>query len=90
MIFAVSEVSVLLPTFFPLEPIKQGVSSVLPGTEIQHDIDFKGSDARVLVVTTFTNVGSELIGRMPHLKFVQVASTGYDNVDTGLIEIKRN
>lgn len=82
------EVVILLPTFFPLDPVKMGVSSILPGTEVQHDTDFKGSDARVLVVTTFTKVGVDLISKMPNLKFVQVASTGYDNVDTSLLKSK--
>jgi phosphoglycerate dehydrogenase-like enzyme len=88
VIFSVPEVSILLPTFFPLEPVKQRVSSTLPGTEVHHDQDFKGSDARVLVVTTFTKVGAEILAKMPNLKFVQVASTGYDNVDTSLLKSK--
>lgn len=86
VIFAVPEVSVLLPSFFPLDAIKQGVSSVLPGAEVFHDTEFKGSNAEVLVVTTFTKVGSELVAKMPNLKFVQVASTGYDNVDIELLK----
>ncbi|MDH2902123.1 MAG: 2-hydroxyacid dehydrogenase [archaeon] len=82
------EVAILLPVFFPLDAVKMGVSSILPGTEVRHDRDFTGSDARVLVVTTFTKVGSDIVSKMPNLKFVQVASTGYDNVDISLLKSK--
>jgi phosphoglycerate dehydrogenase-like enzyme len=83
-----SEVSILLPSFFSLEPVKQRVSSILPKTDVYRDTDFKGSDARVLVVTTFSKVDAELIAKLPNLRFVQVASTGYDNVDVSLLKSK--
>ena len=81
-----SDVTVLLPGFFPLEMVKEGVGAVLPGTGVFHESEFGGSDSRVLVVTTFTRVDATLLGKMPNLKFVQVASTGYDNVDQGLLK----
>jgi phosphoglycerate dehydrogenase-like enzyme len=80
------EVTVLLPGFIPLETVAQGVGALLPGTGVFHDFEFGGSDSRVLVVTTFTRVDGALLGKMPNLKFVQVASTGYDNVDLGLLK----
>lgn len=82
------DVTILLPEFFPLDQVQQSVSAVLPGTGVFHDSDFKGSDSRVLVVTTFTEVDAGMVAKMPNLKFVQVASTGYDNVDQALLKSK--
>jgi phosphoglycerate dehydrogenase-like enzyme len=83
-----SDVTILLPEFIPLEQIKQSVDAVLPGTGVFHDTEFKGSNSKVLVVTTFTKVDAEVVSKMPNLKFVQVASTGYDNVDEALLKSK--
>jgi phosphoglycerate dehydrogenase-like enzyme len=83
-----SDVTILLPEFFPLDQIRQTVSSVLPGTGVFHDNEFGGSDSKVLVVTTFTKVDAAIVAKMPKLKFVQVASTGYDNVDQALMKSK--
>ena len=83
-----TDVTILLPEFFPLDQIRQTVSSVLPGTRVFHDTEFDGSDSKVLVVTTFTKVDAAVVAKMPNLKFVQVASTGYDNVDLSLLKSK--
>ena len=80
------DVTVLLPGFIPLETVAEGVGAVLPGTGVFHDSEFGGSDSRVLVVTTFTKVDEALLGKMPDLRFVQVASTGYDNVDLDMLK----
>ncbi len=71
----------VLPPFLPIEMIRENVQSILPGVEIRTDTDFPKDDCAVLIVTTFTRVDSELLERLPSLKFIQVASTGYDNVD---------
>jgi len=84
----VSEVCVLLPSFIPLDQIRQALSSIISGAEVHHDREFSGSGSKVLIVTTFTKVGKEIVGRMPNLRFVQVASTGYDNVDIDLLKSK--
>ena len=71
----------ILPAFLPIDDIKASTGQVLPDLEVCTDTDFERSEADVLVVTTFTRVDSELLGKFPSLKFLQVASTGYDNVD---------
>lgn len=83
-----TDVTVLLPEFVPLEQIRQSVAAVLPSTGVFHDKEFQGSDSKVLVVTTFTKVDAEMVSKMPNLRFVQVASTGYDNVDEALLKSK--
>ncbi|KUO93231.1 MAG: hypothetical protein AT710_00600 [Thermocladium sp. ECH_B] len=53
---------------------------------ITTSVDFERNNADVLIVTTFTKVDAELLNKLPNLRFIQVASTGYDNVD--LEEVK--
>ncbi len=74
-------VSAILPPFLPISEIRKGVDNVMPGVEIRTNTEFETSDAEVLIVTTFTPVDASLIKKFPQLKFIQVASTGYDNVD---------
>ena len=71
----------ILPAFLPIDEIKASTGQVLPDLEVRTDTDFDRSEADVLVVTTFTRVDGELLGKFPSLKFLQVASTGYDNVE---------
>ncbi|MGC8496665.1 MAG: 2-hydroxyacid dehydrogenase [Thermoplasmata archaeon] len=78
----------IIPSFIPAEEIKATVSQILPEMQITTDSSFGSSDVEVLVVTTFTAVPKEMIDRMPNLKFVQVASTGYDNVDVEYLKKK--
>ncbi|MHB8361001.1 MAG: NAD(P)-dependent oxidoreductase [Thermoplasmataceae archaeon] len=49
--------------------------------DIRTEADFSRDDCEILIITTFTKVDSELLEKLPSLKFIQVASTGYDNVD---------
>lgn len=76
------KVMAILPEFLPIEEISKTVKQILPEVEIRTDTEFEKNDGEVLIVTTFTTVGKDLIDRLPNLKFVQVASTGYDNVDS--------
>ncbi len=78
----------IIPSFIPTEEIKATVSQILPEMQITADSSLESSDVEVLVVTTFTPVRKEMIDRMPNLKFVQVASTGYDNVDVEYLKKK--
>ncbi len=78
----------ILPPFLPIEEIKGTVNSILPGIEVSTNTDFQHSDCEVLIVTTFTPVDSKLISKMPEVKFIQVASTGYDNVDLSALKEK--
>ncbi len=71
----------ILPPFLPVEEISKALGQIMPEGEILTDTDFETNSAEVLIVTTFTEIGADLIGKLPNLKFVQVASTGYDNVD---------
>ncbi len=80
------KVLILLPPFLPIDEISKIISQILPDSEIITDINFGTKNSEVLVSTTFTLIGKELIDRMPALKFIQIASTGYDNVD--LIAVK--
>ncbi|HEU12959.1 MAG: 2-hydroxyacid dehydrogenase [Thermoplasmata archaeon] len=78
----------ILPDFIPQEEVKRTVSQIMPDIEIKNSTDFDHSDAQVLIVTTFTDVDRNLIDKMPNLKFVQVASTGYDRVDIEYLKSK--
>ncbi len=75
-------VLIILPSFLPTDEIKATLKQVLPNAEVITDTDFMENSSEVLVATTFTPVNEQLVSRMPNLKFVQIASTGYDNVDT--------
>ncbi|WP_287961138.1 NAD(P)-dependent oxidoreductase [Acidiplasma sp.] len=72
---------VILPAFLPVEDIKKTVNQIMPGIEIRTDMDFEKDDAEVVVITTFTQFGKNEIDKFPNLKFLQVSSTGYNNVD---------
>ena len=81
------KVTAILPPFLPIEDIRKTASSILPGIEIRTDLDFTGDKSDVLIATTFTHIGKEELDKFPSLKFLQIASTGYDNVD--LDEVKK-
>ena len=80
---------IILPPFFPTSEVNATLSQILPEAEITTSTDFEMNASEVLVATTFTKVDEALISKMPNLKFVQIASTGYDNVDTDSLR-KRN
>ena len=83
------KVLVILPPFLPLDEIRATLKQVLPDAEVITDTDFTTKDSEVLVATTFTHVGKDLTDRLPNLKFVQIASTGYDNVDTDALKERK-
>jgi phosphoglycerate dehydrogenase-like enzyme len=80
-------VRAVLPAYLPIEEIQRRVSSLLPDLEIVHEPlaagRFSPEEIEVLVLTTFHGLPAETIARMTSLRFVQVASTGYDRVDLG-------
>lgn len=80
------KVLTLLPPFLPADEIRSTLAQILPDAEVVTSTDFGEKDSEVLVATTFTPVNGELLAKLPNLKFVQIASTGYDNVDTGLLK----
>ncbi len=77
----------ILPDFIPQEEVRKTIAQILPEMEIRNDTNFDKSDADVLVVTTFTKIDANVLKKMPNLKFVQVASTGYDNVDVEYLKL---
>ncbi len=78
----------VLPSFIPLEEVKTTVSQILPEMEIVNDLNLDKYDAEVLVATTFTKLSRKELEKFPNLKYVQIASTGYDNVDISYIKEK--
>ncbi|WP_337860395.1 NAD(P)-dependent oxidoreductase [Ferroplasma sp.] len=71
----------ILPAFLDLNNIKKSVDQIMPGIDILTDTEFDKNDADVVVITTFTPFGKKEMDKFPELKYIQVASTGYNNVD---------
>ena len=75
----------VLPAFLPIEEIQRRVQTLLPEMEVVHDVIAAGrwplEEVEVLVLTAFHELTAAVIEPMKALKFVQVASTGYDRVD---------
>ena len=73
-----------LPAFLPLEEIERRISPILPDVDVVTDPLGAGrypvDEVDVLILTTFHELTPEMVSRMKSLKFVQVASTGYDRV----------
>ncbi len=80
---------IILPTFFPTSEVNATIKQILPDAEITTSTDFEKNDSEVLVATTFTKVDESLISKFPNLKFVQIASTGYDNVDIDALKRRK-
>ncbi|HYB79687.1 MAG TPA: NAD(P)-dependent oxidoreductase [Thermoplasmata archaeon] len=79
------QVRAVLPPFLPLEEIERRVGAILPGVDITTTVDAPGhvppDKVEVLILTTFHELPASALAKFPSLKFVQVASTGYDRVD---------
>jgi phosphoglycerate dehydrogenase-like enzyme len=79
------KVRAVLPAFLPIEEIQRRVQTLLPEMEVVHDVIAAGrwplEEVEVLVLTAFHELTAAVIEPMKALKFVQVASTGYDRVD---------
>ncbi len=75
----------VLPPFVPIAEIERRAAAVLPDLEFTTELLGAGryapDELEVLVLTTFHGLDSAAIDRLKALKFVQVASTGYDRVD---------
>ena len=80
------KITALLPPFLPVDTIQKSVDSVLPGVRIITAVDFVEDGAEVLIATTFTKIDKALLSKFPHLRFLQIASTGYDNVDLDCVK----
>jgi len=81
------QVRAVLPPFLPLEEIGRRVGAILPGIDITTSLDAPGrvppEEVDVLILTTFHDLPASALEKFRALKFVQVASTGYDRVDLG-------
>ena len=80
------QITAILPPFLPIENIRNSIDNVMPGVRLLTSIDFAQDEAEVLITTTFTKVDIKLLDKFPKLKFIQVASTGYDNVDINAVK----
>ncbi|MGC8645582.1 MAG: NAD(P)-dependent oxidoreductase [Thermoplasmata archaeon] len=78
----------VLPEFIPAESVKRMVNQVLPGMDVVNSLDFERNEAEVLVATTFHKLGKNELSKFPNLKYIQIASTGYDNVDLSYVKEK--
>ncbi|MEM0136090.1 MAG: hydroxyacid dehydrogenase, partial [Thermoplasmatales archaeon] len=78
----------VLPAFIPSSSVKETINQILPDMGIVNELNFDKNDAEVLVATTFTKLGREELQKFPNLKYLQIASTGYDNVDLSYIKEK--
>ncbi len=78
----------VLPEFIPSASVSDTINQILPEMKIVNDLNFEKNDADVLVATTFTRLGRDELKKFPNLKYVQIASTGYDNVDITYLKEK--
>jgi phosphoglycerate dehydrogenase-like enzyme len=80
-------VRAVLPPFLPVEEIERRVSPLLPGIDFVTSLDAPGrlrpEEVEVLILTTFHELNAPALEQLRSLRFVQVASTGYDSVDIG-------
>jgi len=79
------KVRAVLPPFLPVDEIRRRVDPILPDLEVVNAVEAPGryspEEVEVLILTTFHELSAEMISHLRALKFVQVASTGYDRVD---------
>lgn len=79
------KIRAVLPAFLPLEEIAKRVGAALPGVEVVTSVEAPGrvpiEDVEVLILTTFHDLDADALTRFRALRFVQVASTGYNRVD---------
>jgi D-3-phosphoglycerate dehydrogenase len=78
----------VLPEFIPSASVSDTINQILPEMKIVNDLNFEKNEADVLVATTFTKLGREELKKFPNLKYIQIASTGYDNVDVSYVKEK--
>jgi phosphoglycerate dehydrogenase-like enzyme len=75
----------VLPAFLPVDEIKHRLLQLLPDLDIVSEPTAAGrypaNEIEALALTTFHDLTADDIAKMPALRFVQVASTGYDRVD---------
>ncbi len=79
------KVRAVLPAFLPLDEIRRRLLQVMPDLDIVTEPTAPGrypvEELDAIALTTFHDLTADDIAAMPVLRFVQVASTGYDRVD---------
>ena len=74
-----------LPWFLPVDDVRQRVGALIPELDIVPEPTAPGrfplDELETPILTTFHALRAEDIAQLTALKFVQVASTGYDRVD---------
>jgi phosphoglycerate dehydrogenase-like enzyme len=79
------KIRAVLPAFLPLEEIRRRLLQLMPDLDIVTEPTAAGkyplAELDAIALTTFHDLSADDIAQMPALKFVQVASTGYDRVD---------
>ncbi len=78
------KIRAVIPGFLPVDEIKRRVGALLPGVDVVDEPLAPGlyppGEIEVLILTTFHDLPADAIREMTSLKFVQVASTGYNRV----------
>ncbi|HLY77361.1 MAG TPA: NAD(P)-dependent oxidoreductase, partial [Thermoplasmata archaeon] len=79
------KIRAVLPAFLPLDEIGRRLLQVMPDLDIVTEPTAPGrypvAELDALALTTFHDLTADDIAAMPALRFVQVASTGYDRID---------
>ena len=79
------KIRAVLPAFLPVEEIRNRLLQVMPDLDIVSEPTAAGrypaQEIEAIALTTFSDLTADEIAQLPALRFVQVASTGYDRVD---------
>lgn len=79
------KIRAVLPPFLPLDEIEARVRPLVPDIDIVSEPLAPGrhrpEEVEVLILTTFNQLPADVVAKLGALKFVQVASTGYNTVD---------
>ncbi len=79
------KIRAVLPAFLPVEEIQRRLLQLMPDLDVVGEPLAKGrypvAELDAIVLTTFHELTASDIAAMPKLRYVQVASTGYDRVD---------
>lgn len=79
------KIRAVLPVFLPVEEIRRRLLQLMPDLDVVGEPMAEGrypvSELDAIVLTTFHDLPASDIAVMSKLRYVQVASTGYDRVD---------
>jgi phosphoglycerate dehydrogenase-like enzyme len=79
------KIRAVLPSFLPVDEIGRRLHQLMPDLDIVTEVLASGryppAEIEAIALTTFHDLTAADLEAMPALRFVQVASTGYDRVD---------